>query len=383
MKKLLLASFALATLGANAQTKKVILEDYTGDWCQYCPNGTQGIKDLEVTYPTNFLPVATHVSNNDPLEIADGVTIKQAMNPSGGVPSGAIDRTQHSGSQVSMGINGTATQWKNVMATQVTKPAIASISFTGTKLQADGTYEADIRVKFTAAPTAGVPLNLSVYILENGIPAEVSNNLAQTNSTTHWGGANPLTTSQHGYKHDHTLRMSLGGAWGYSGVFPATPVIGTEYVKHITFKFPATANPAPWVASNVELYAFVTYNGPTNLGTDKAIINAEKMRLKDGFFKVGIEEAPKTSSIINTYPNPAKVTDIVSTVYTLTENSPVSMRVLNMVGQVVAIPMNNSNEVVGTHTHQWRPSENNLPAGNYILQLSVAGTTHTQKIVVE
>src|SRR5690606_21427315 len=130
-KLLLTGLVAGACMQAQAQiVKKVLLEDFTGRWCGYCPNGTKGIEDMEGQYPANFLPAAVHndnsptlAGNNDILEIAEGEFLASAAGlGSKGFPSGAVDRKLFSTTDtntVRLGIDGNATQWKTAVSQQL------------------------------------------------------------------------------------------------------------------------------------------------------------------------------------------------------------------------------------------------------------------------
>lgn len=49
-------------------TKRVVVEDYTGMWCQYCPRGTVVLESLQRRYPADFIGIAIHGgSGYDPL----------------------------------------------------------------------------------------------------------------------------------------------------------------------------------------------------------------------------------------------------------------------------------------------------------------------------
>jgi hypothetical protein len=391
MKKILLASLLMGSVSAYAQTvKKVILEDFTGIWCQHCPNGTKGIEDLEVTYPTNFLPVASHnlggrPASYDLLAIADGATVADGLGISS-YPCGAIDRKKIApNTAIGIPINTTASQWKSAMTTRVAVSAIVSVGISNKVKMPDGSYEADITVKFSSAPAANTPINVQVYLLEDKIPATNSNGLAQASSGVQYGGADPLL-STHGYYHNHTLRAALGGAWGWNNVVTVNPKVDSVYKKHIKFTIPdASTTPATvpaggWVKNNVKLYAFVAYDGSA-ASDKKEILNAEEVSLKT-FFPTGVNEIEANTSILSVYPNPASVNDVIKMEYNIMESSEVTMKVYNISGQLVAQPFK-SQEVAGSHTLQWRASEHNLPAGTYIMQLSTPNGMQSQKITLQ
>ncbi|MBB3702183.1 thioredoxin family protein [Alloprevotella rava] len=49
--------------------RRVVVEEYTGMWCKYCPRGIALMENLENTYPDDFIGIAIHSS--DPLKCSD------------------------------------------------------------------------------------------------------------------------------------------------------------------------------------------------------------------------------------------------------------------------------------------------------------------------
>jgi thiol-disulfide isomerase/thioredoxin len=363
MKKLLLPALLLWTLGANAQTKKVFMEDYTGAWCGWCPEGTVILENLKTQYPANIIPVANH--NGDGLQTTEGAAIDAGLNVTA-YPNGSIDRKLFSGESK---ISVSRSKWATYANQRMALTAIASVSFSNFYYKTStSTYEADIKVKFTSAPAAGVPLAVQVYVLEDSIPATGS--IVQHNySSSVQSGADPLAN----WYHNNTLRDALGGDWGFTTAIPSTPVVGTTYTQHVSFSI------GTWVKKQIHLVAFVAYNG-TVANDQKEIINSEEMRLSS-FFPLGVNEPKEEVSIAGAYPNPASVNDVVKVEYNINEAATVTLKVFNAIGQLVDMPYH-SNEAEGTHTIHWRPSDKNIAPGMYILQLSTDKGSKTMKINV-
>ena len=55
---------------ADAQTfnRRVLMEEYTGTWCENCPRGMASIEHLEKLYGDRFIAIAVHQSGNDPMK---------------------------------------------------------------------------------------------------------------------------------------------------------------------------------------------------------------------------------------------------------------------------------------------------------------------------
>lgn len=362
-----------------------MLEDFTGTWCQFCPNGTRGIENLMIQYPTNFIPVSSHNANGDPLEVAETPSVIAGL---GGAsyPNGAIDRKFFSGTKVPLGIDSKATQWKSAVGAQIASTAVVSVSFSNMQENTDGSYSAKVRVKFTSAPgKSGVPIAVNVLILEDSIKAEGT--LAQANggsapATPHYGTDRPLTTTKNKYWHNHNVRKYVGGTWGWTDVIPAQgPVVDNEYVKDFSFTVPTTGTiPGPngWAKKQVHLVAYVAYNGSDHMADQKMILNAEEISL-NAFFKVGVNEIKSDVQILNAHPNPAGLNDIMKVEYNIANNETVTMKVYNMVGQHVATPWV-SNEVKGSHTIQWRAADHNLTPGLYLIEVSSPSGKQVQRV---
>lgn len=45
---------------AKVATKRIVVEEYTGMWCQYCPRGTVAMEYLQRVYPERFIGIVVH-----------------------------------------------------------------------------------------------------------------------------------------------------------------------------------------------------------------------------------------------------------------------------------------------------------------------------------
>ena len=171
-------------------TKNVLIEDYTGTWCQYCPRVIYGIQKVEQENLKAF-PVAIHRGNPP------------------GSPSGSVDPFNFSAAaalETSIGLAGYPTAklnrkitWSNETNTTEVKNQIKVNSDLGLALSSTvsgGNINLNVNIKFDANLTG---LKLVVYVLEDNL------NYNQTNSTSYFGGVNPIVNMEH----DHVLRACL------------------------------------------------------------------------------------------------------------------------------------------------------------------------------
>ena len=80
---------------------KVLLEEFTGAWCGYCPRGAFESDKLDSIQAGKFIPVAIHVG--DIMKIALGESIDSVYNDYG-YPGGMINRVS-AGSSPTMATN--------------------------------------------------------------------------------------------------------------------------------------------------------------------------------------------------------------------------------------------------------------------------------------
>jgi len=368
MKKLLLGALMLSTVSTYAQTKKVIVEDYTGLKCGWCPEGTVILEGLHMQYPTVIIPVAVHGGgyepSTSPLKNTDAEAIITYVKPAG-YPAGSVDRKVFSG-ETSAAVS--RSKWGSYFNQQAATPAIVSVAFANKKYdKTTKEYSCDVNVEFTSAPLGKV--KLQVYVIEDSIPA--TGVLAQDNySANVQGGASPLNP----WFHNRTFRkILLGTNWEGVSIEPtkAKPDVNKVYTTKLKFTMDAS-----WDKDQVSLVGYVT----NDLLADKAILNAEESHgVSKTFWPEGIEKTTAAVEVSNIYPSPASVNGLVNIQYSIDETSDVSMKVYNSVGQLVAQPYN-SHEVTGSHIINWNPSANGITAGVYMIEVSTANGKQVQRV---
>ncbi len=366
MKKIFTSLLILSAISAQAQTvKKVVLEDFTGAWCQWCPEGTGVTEDLTKNKPNNFIAVAAH--SGDDLEVTDGAGLVTALGVSA-YPNGAIDRFKNAGAT---GISQGRDKWPAAVNARIAAGAIASVSIAN--LQVSGnTFSGDIKVNFTSSPN-GTPLKVNLLILDDSIPAVGSLEQINAGMSSYQPGNNPLVN----FYHNDVLRDAAMGLWGKNTNMPANPALGVDYIEPFVF----IKNPL-WKKANLKLVAFVAYDGTVS-ANQKEILNAERVSLRYAA-PLGVNDVVTNSLQATVHPNPAMRTSNVLTSFTLQQDATVTMQVINHMGQIVAQPYT-SWEIAGAHSIQWTPSQyGNLAAGIYSVKLSTdKGDNFITKLAIQ
>lgn len=209
MKKLLFSALALSLLACSKDDesgtgssnnnstetpivgkfkKNVLIEDFTGTWCGYCPRVAYGIQKVEEE-GLAAIPVAIHrgstnpgASGYDPFNF-DASALESYIGLTG-YPTAKLNRK---------------TDWSNEASTYEPKNLIKLNSDLGLALNSTvsgGNINLDVNIKFDANLTG---LKLVVYVLEDNLFQN------QTNYTSYFGGASTLTN----FEHDHVLRACL------------------------------------------------------------------------------------------------------------------------------------------------------------------------------
>lgn len=90
-----IANFASTEVVPSEYTQKVLIEDYTGTWCAYCPQLAQ-IFDFFTAYNENIIPIAIHCAGagmEDPWVYEHWEQMAHSNNyNAGGQPKGKINR---------------------------------------------------------------------------------------------------------------------------------------------------------------------------------------------------------------------------------------------------------------------------------------------------
>lgn len=257
MKKLLsLSAFAAYSITGMAQlpvstsveNKNAVLEEFTGIYCQYCPDGHARAQAFHDANPADVVLINIHSGGYANPQAGDpdfrtqwGAAID---NQSGlaGYPAGTINRRVFAGMQQGTGTAMSRGDWATAGGMVISESSYANIAVEGDIDYAANTLTVTVETYFTgAAPSSTVKLNVAV--MQNGIEGP------QTGSA-----ANPAQVLPNGnYIHNHMLRDLLTGQWGVD-IPTATGVVNSyTYVWNI----PNDINGVPVSIGDLEIAAFI------------------------------------------------------------------------------------------------------------------------------
>ncbi len=282
---LIIVSVLATQLHAQSSTQKVLIEEHTGSWCGYCPDGHIKMDEVLAAYPNTTIGVMVH--NSDGMDFSAGNTLSAFY--VGGFPQATLNRQ---GDAISRSL------WMSTTSSLLgAGPASVAVSFDSV-LYNPTTRKLNVFLRASFTGNESGDLRFNGILVEDGVTGSGSN-YDQTNyynaTAGHpmYGLGNPII----GYVHDKVARAYFGGAYGTSGSLPTTITSGEEFTKQYTYTLPASVDD-----SQISVIGMVSrYAGNTT--ADREIINAESTStITIVNYNVGIDE--ETQAFNAVYPNP-------------------------------------------------------------------------------
>ena len=238
-----ITSFSQTIVSTDVENKKVILEEYTGIYCTYCPDGHAIAQALKDQYPNDVFLINIHTGGyanpqgSDPDFRTDFGAALDAQASVTGYPSGSVNRQYFS--DLSMG-GGTAMgrgQWNEAasrvldQSSYVNVGVEASINVQNNELtvHVEGYYTGD-------SPQSTNYLNIAL----------MQNNTLGTQTGGGMGSD---------YNHMHRLVHMLTGQWGE---VISTTSTGSFIDETFTYTIPADYNGIGVELSELEVVAFIS-----------------------------------------------------------------------------------------------------------------------------
>jgi hypothetical protein len=223
----------------TAQARNVVLEEFTGINCGYCPQGHQVAKDIYDANPGRVLVIGIHTnsySSSYPEFLTDYGTDLASFMGVTGYPNGAVNREEYNGS-LSMGRGS----WASA-ADAILNSGNSPVNI-GLKSEWDaGTRKLTITVQmyYTSAESGSNKLNVGL-------------------TESHVFGPQSGGNAGNNYEHMHILRDLVTGLYGEEITETAS---GSEITKTYTY----TVDNA-WNIDNCEVFAFVTRSDNKHIHT--------------------------------------------------------------------------------------------------------------------
>lgn len=288
--------FAQLPVSTTPQNKKVVLEEYTGIHCGYCPDGHKIGTQIYNADPSNVILVNIHAggfatpgAGEPDFRTTDGTS----MNSTFGItayPMGQVNRNYFVGTSTNPTPTTTATgtinlsrgSWTGAANNIKTQSAYCNVAVQGTVDAVTRVLTVQAQVYYTA--NSPVATNyLTIMLLEDGVPGPQSD----------YGNYNPTNWNADGtYKHNHLLRKTVTPTFGTP---ISTTSAGTTFSTTATYTIPAVfgagTNTNTCMLGRLELVAFVNQ---ANTGNGQVIINGARGPLTISNIPNTLDAAPQT-----------------------------------------------------------------------------------------
>jgi hypothetical protein len=394
---LLCASVLLIAGAASAQSKvtsggekHVLVEEGTGTWCMWCPDGAQVIQEriepygLNANYPKAII-ASFHNGSSDKMTIATD-PYNNGTGYISGFPMGTVDRAPY---PTNIGISRGS--WPAATGARSGLTPNFDVSMVCLWDSVTRVLSIKIKAKTLVAGTGNYRIN--GYIVEDSISSGLGSGFAQTSAN---GLNSPGSTSASGspswfigkglslasptvYAHMDVVRKILastatGGIWGDTAF--TNPAVGDSIERSYTYTIPATINGSTCYPKYTKVIGMVQKYGATT--ADRAIENCieAKVRLMWKTLPSTNVASLEPMQDIQVYPNPASSRIVVKGM--LQNPSDVSVAIYNVLGQrVFANDYKAGSSMFGEFI-----SVENLSNGTYFVNITNEGGTVTKQFTV-
>lgn len=244
------------TVSTDVQNRNVVIEEYTGVSCGYCPNGHAVVRVLMEQNPNRIFGINIHqgyyttwkdgetyftTSYGTPLASQTGLT---------GYPAATINRHVFSGSTMA---TSNTSEWQANSRTVMSESSCVNLA--AQCVMDKESREMAIQVKGYYTSNSNTATNkLNVALLQNDVIGPQAN----------YGNYNPSQYDSHGnYHHMHMLRKLLSGTWGVD--MNATSA-GSTFDTTFTYTLPDKIGNVQCVPEDMEIIVFMA-EGRTNIIT--------------------------------------------------------------------------------------------------------------------
>ena len=327
--------------------KKVLVEEFTGTWCGWCPRGAAKLKELSEENP-NIIPGAIHAgSATEPMLTPGGGKVDQDL--VGGYPSAAIDRHKF---QEKTYVRIYDDEWEASIASRL--ESITPVAVTVSKDYNPATRLVKVTVDAEFVSDVDGTFRYNAYIVENNVTGESNYDQANNLNTDPeypdlYQKGNPIE----GYAHQHVLRKMLGGAWGFNPESEGIPQNVNKGDKYsYTFEYTLDSG---FDEAEIDLVGYLMiYDEAAERGE---ILNADMIKLLDGS---AVSDALPTEFSI--YPNPTSSLINIR----IASQANIEYTLMNLLGQPI---------LRGTSDQgSFQLNISQQPAGIYLLLID--GTVH-------
>lgn len=244
-----------AYVSQTPQNRAIVLEEYTGINCGYCPDGHKIGDELHTKFPDKVYQINIHAGafSANTYTTPEGTALNAAFGVSS-YPSGLISRELvNVGGKSMYALSRGA--WEDVATQIMNMKAYANVASKSTIDKSSRKLSCSVQVYFTDSSEAELEKgnSINIAIVQDNIWGSQSGGSALYPAM--WDDATKK------YKHSHMLRAFITGAAGEA--IPDNKK-GTLYKKTFEYTIPESISNEAVVLDNLEVIVFVTQGDALN-----------------------------------------------------------------------------------------------------------------------
>ena len=233
---------------AVATTKKVVIEEFTGQGCPNCPLGHAALEWIEQDFPGKVIPLAIHTYTGDTFATPKALALQESLGLNA-APTGRVDRMPVA-SPMSITNDGSYLYkndglWYDYVVAELSSLAPADIEIVGVDFDGND-YNVDMEVRY-ALDMDNQNVNIFTVVCEDGLTGVQENNRCNEDSPAlrEWGLGGEFGQSAILFEFDNVVRTWEGTTFnGTGGYIPSSVESGKTYTA--TVKIPTVR----WIANN-------------------------------------------------------------------------------------------------------------------------------------
>jgi thiol-disulfide isomerase/thioredoxin len=260
---LLVLSIVFTSVTTNGHTlyqdggfNRVLVEEFTGTNCSWCPDGSLLLEQLDKKYGDSVIMVSVHIDDSMEVErlwIDDGFQRLFRF-----MPSASINRKYYEQLQ-SSSIAIAKQYWSEKISEELSQTASCDIAIDSVTSVANDESKIDVWIRFTPLHSNMMNVRLNIYVVEDSVSGkgygydqsnEFSSKKGYEDHPYYYKG-NPIV----GYKHRYVLRHAVGDAFGIERSLPDTALAGLTYQRRFTINLlPRWSVPRTKIIAFAQMY---------------------------------------------------------------------------------------------------------------------------------
>ena len=248
---LLSQALAQTFVSTTPENRNVVLEEFTGIYCGYCPDGHKRANEFKAANPGDVVLINIHTGGyadpkgSDPdfrTPFGDAIAGQSGLT---GYPAGTVNRELFSGSSQGSGTAQSRGSWASTGAQVLNQASPVNIDFVSSYNRETREISVTVEAYYTGSGT-GSSNYVHVALLQNNVEGPQS------------GGSNfyPEKILNNGnYLHGHMLRHMITGQWGDE----ITDISeGSFFTETYTYTLPEDLNGIEYKLEDLDIAAFVS-----------------------------------------------------------------------------------------------------------------------------